>query len=87
MSFIEFNFTFSTINLKLEQFQFRIYTFLVVNIVLVVIPVVQDFAVTALGVGICIAGFGLYFLFVRCPRFSPTIFSTINGWLVGDLLF
>jgi len=69
---------------------FIIVTFLVITICLVVIPIWQEFEVTALGLGICAVGLGFYYLFVhptRSPRFLmkanefSTLFSAIifNG--------
>lgn len=52
--------------------------FLAINIVLVIIPVVKDFAITSLGIGICFVGFGFYFVFVY-PKNTPSFLSSLNG--------
>jgi hypothetical protein len=57
---------------------FSIVLFLAINIVLVIIPIVQEFEVTSLGIGICIVGFGLYFLLVH-PTALPSALTHING--------
>ncbi|KAI1710819.1 amino acid permease domain-containing protein [Ditylenchus destructor] len=54
-----------------------IYAFLAINIGLVIIPIVQDFAITSLGICICIVGFGFYFLFVY-PSSTPNILTYLN---------
>ncbi|KAH7718516.1 AAT-5 protein [Aphelenchoides avenae] len=56
-----------------------IVLFLAINIVLVIIPIVQEFEVTSLGIGICIVGFGLYFLLVH-PTALPSALTHINDW-------
>lgn len=55
-----------------------IYMFLVINIVLVVIPIFQEFAVTSLGICICCIGFAFYFLFVY-PKTPLPMLSYFNG--------
>uniref|UniRef100_A0A915E9J0 Uncharacterized protein n=1 Tax=Ditylenchus dipsaci TaxID=166011 RepID=A0A915E9J0_9BILA len=55
-----------------------IYVFLAINIGLVIIPIIQDFAITSLGICICLVGFGFYFLFVY-PTATPLILTHINN--------
>uniref|UniRef100_A0A0N5ALR5 Y+L amino acid transporter 2 n=1 Tax=Syphacia muris TaxID=451379 RepID=A0A0N5ALR5_9BILA len=52
--------------------------FLLVNIVLVSIPLVQDFKMTAIGVMFMLTGFLIYYLLVE-PSSLPEIFDAING--------
>ncbi len=53
-------------------------TFLVVNVMLVIVPCVQAFTVTVLGLVICASGLVLYYLFVW-PEHLPNCLVAING--------
>ncbi|KAI3413853.1 hypothetical protein GPALN_011331 [Globodera pallida] len=58
-----------------------IYLFLAINVVLVAIPIWREFAVTSLGISICVLGLGFYFLFVRCPPGddgAPSLRASLN---------
>jgi hypothetical protein len=55
-----------------------IVTFLIVAIGLVVIPIWQEFEVTALGLAICVVGLGFYYLFVHPTRLPKTLVKA-NG--------
>lgn len=68
----------SDLNVHAVVSRFSIVLFLAINIVLVIIPIVQEFEVTSLGIGICIVGFGLYFLLVH-PTALPSALTHING--------
>ncbi|CAB3408742.1 unnamed protein product [Caenorhabditis bovis] len=46
-----------------------IYLFLITTIALVIIPIFNEFNVTALAIGILIAGFGLYYVFIYKSNF------------------
>jgi amino acid transporter len=65
-----------------------IYLFLIINIVLVVIPIFQEFAVTSLGIFICCIGFAFYFLFVY-PKTSIPILSYLNdiSTFIASIIF
>ncbi|KAK6020993.1 hypothetical protein OSTOST_13345 [Ostertagia ostertagi] len=65
-----------------------IYTFLTITVALVVIPIIQEFSVTALAIGICLIGFGLYFLFVY-PTVLPSWLYVLNerSTLVCSIIF
>ena len=52
--------------------------FFLLTCVLVAIPIVQDFAVTVIGLGICLSGMVFYILFVR-PNKLPKPLRDING--------
>jgi amino acid transporter len=41
-----------------------IILFLIINVILVIIPIFQEFHVAALGIGICVVGFGFYFILI-----------------------
>uniref|UniRef100_A0A914GV42 Uncharacterized protein n=1 Tax=Globodera rostochiensis TaxID=31243 RepID=A0A914GV42_GLORO len=58
-----------------------IYLFLAINVVLVAIPIWREFAVTSLGISICVLGLGFYFVFVRCPSGdggAPSLRASLN---------
>ncbi|KIH62830.1 hypothetical protein ANCDUO_06883 [Ancylostoma duodenale] len=55
-----------------------IYAFLAITVALVVIPIFQEFSVTALAIGICLIGFVMYFIFVH-PNVLPTWMYILNG--------
>uniref|UniRef100_A0A1I8ABX1 AA_permease domain-containing protein n=1 Tax=Steinernema glaseri TaxID=37863 RepID=A0A1I8ABX1_9BILA len=50
-----------------------IYLFLGITVVLVIIPIVQEFQVTAMGIFLCFIGFGFYFLFVNPEKLPPVL--------------
>ncbi|KAK0424539.1 hypothetical protein QR680_008715 [Steinernema hermaphroditum] len=50
-----------------------IYVFLGVTVVLVIIPIVQEFQVTAMGIFLCFIGFGFYFLFITPEKLPPVL--------------
>uniref|UniRef100_A0A7E4UPJ2 AA_permease domain-containing protein n=1 Tax=Panagrellus redivivus TaxID=6233 RepID=A0A7E4UPJ2_PANRE len=54
-----------------------ILLFLVINIILVIIPIFQEFHITALGIGICLVGFGFYFVLVY-PTTLPMWMNLAN---------
>ncbi|EPB66771.1 hypothetical protein ANCCEY_14137 [Ancylostoma ceylanicum] len=54
-----------------------IYAFLAITVALVVIPIFQEFSVTALAIGICLIGFVMYFVFVH-PNVLPTWMYILN---------
>ena len=58
-----------------------ILAFLFINIILVIIPIFQEFHVTALGIAICLVGFGFYFVLVyptTLPRWMTDWNSEFN---------
>lgn len=57
---------------------FSIYLFLAINVGLVIIPIVKEFAITAFGICICAVGFAFYFLFIYPNYTSPTL-TAMNG--------
>ncbi|XGW24375.1 hypothetical protein V3C99_006075 [Haemonchus contortus] len=65
-----------------------IYTFLAITVALVVIPIIQEFSVTALAIGICLIGFALYFLFVY-PNILPAWLHVLNdrSTLICSIIF
>uniref|UniRef100_A0A7I4XU51 Large neutral amino acids transporter small subunit 2 n=1 Tax=Haemonchus contortus TaxID=6289 RepID=A0A7I4XU51_HAECO len=65
-----------------------IYTFLTITVALVVIPIIQEFSVTALAIGICLIGFALYFLFVY-PNILPAWLHVLNdrSTLICSIIF
>ncbi|KHJ86746.1 hypothetical protein OESDEN_13494 [Oesophagostomum dentatum] len=54
-----------------------IYAFLAITIALVVIPIFQEFSVTALAIAICLVGFIMYFVFVH-PQKLPSWMYRVN---------
>ncbi|KAL3117249.1 hypothetical protein niasHT_007652 [Heterodera trifolii] len=55
-----------------------IFLFLLINIVLVAIPIWREFAVTSLGISICVLGLGFYFVFFRSPNGTSSFLSSLN---------
>uniref|UniRef100_A0A0K0DTX7 AA_permease domain-containing protein n=1 Tax=Strongyloides stercoralis TaxID=6248 RepID=A0A0K0DTX7_STRER len=64
------------------------YAFLIVTVILVIIPIFQEFHVTALGLILCGIGFVFYYLLIHSDNL-PLIFYKINNYttLVACILF
>lgn len=58
--------------------KFSILFFLAINIGLVIIPIVQEFAITLFGICICLIGFGIYFIFIY-PKLSSSTLTSFDS--------
>lgn len=62
--------------------------FLAINIGLVIIPIVQEFAITLFGICICLIGFGIYFIFIY-PKLSSSTLTSFDksATLIAAIIF